>query len=505
MSQSEEITPSKTDTAFKAVSGYEHFRRVWMVVYGDLEFAGKSIEVREGERLMGEAQLLVEGETSSARLELPMPPIGKSYGSLTFWIEGECVGLTELPDADEERLKALESVELHFSPYVFWGTEFPECEFEQPSLVEDLIGRHTIRTTFYDRDFQPVDSAESVGRYGAVIEIEAEDGRVFKRFQTLFRKPDPAHGRRYKPRRPQTRMNHPMPIWYGKAGPFPLPLPGDMGIDPEVVREQGTTLVEYLRGTLEYAYWDDPWFPILLAGLHETAPGDGDLRRNSAWERDRRWWVELKRRTGDLHLPHLIYLPQEYDADPSRRWPLVLFLHGSYEIGDDLNKVREAGLAKLAEKGQNFPFILVAPQSPKDDWFWSPYALNALLDEVVHRYRVDEDRIVVTGLSMGGRGTWVLAIEYPDRFAAIAPICGSIPEPGEAKRITEVPVWAFVGAKDDDQSIQQFVDALREAGGNVRLTVYPDANHDAWTPTYAAPAFFEWLLRHRRTSRPEKS
>src|SRR5262249_33024880 len=231
------------------------------------------------------------------------------------------------------------------------------CDFEQPSLVEDLIGPFTIRTTFYDAEYQPVPSAEHPGRYGAVVEIEAADGRSFKRFRTLFRRPDPPEGRISPPVRPSFRMSQPEPVWYGRKGPFPVELPRELGIDPEVVREQGTTLYEYFRGRLKDGYWDDPWTAILLAGLYETAPGGGDVRRNNAWERDRRWWWGLKRRTGDARVPHLLYLPREYAQDTEKRWPLVLFLHGSGEIGDDLDQVRKSGLAKLAEAGQPFPFL----------------------------------------------------------------------------------------------------------------------------------------------------
>jgi predicted peptidase len=91
-----------------------------------------------------------------------------------------------------------------------------------------------------------------------------------------------------------------------------------------------------------------------------------------------------------------------------------------------------------------------------------------------------------------------VAIEYPDRFAALAPICGSIPAPEDAGRIRHVPVWAFLGAHDGDTSIRQMVEALQAAGGDAKLTVYPDAGHDAWTPTYSNPAFYEWLLSERR-------
>jgi predicted esterase len=403
--------------------------------------------------------------------------------------------------ADNDRRNALRAEELHFAPYVFAGNTFPPCGFEHPERVEALIGPYTLRTSFYDSDYQPVTSAERAGRYGAIVAVEGAEGLLLKRFCTLFRKPDRADGRVFKPRRPLHDVSQPEPAWYGRPGPFAVELPADLGIDPEVVREQGTTLYEYFRDRVRFGYWDDPWTPVLLAGLYETAPGSGDLRRNNAWERDRRWWFGLKQRTGDARTPHLLYLPRDYDEDPEKRWPLVLYLHGSGEIGEDLDQVRKDGLPKLAEQGQSFPFILVAPQSPPEEWFWLPAMLDAVLDEVSAGHRVDPDRVYVTGFSMGGRATWMQAIEYPDRFAAIAPICGSIPELEEASRIRHLPVWAFLGARDPDASIRRMVQALQEAGGDARLTVYPDAGHDAWTPTYADPAFCEWLLGHRRTRR----
>jgi hypothetical protein len=392
--------------------------------------------------------------------------------------------------------------ELHFAPYVFAGTEFPACEFEQPSRVGDLIGPYRIRTTFYDADHQPVASAERPGRYGAVVEIHAADGRTYKQFQTLFRRPDPADGRIVPPVRPVDRPSYPEPVWYGRKDPFPVELPPALGIDPQVVREQGTTLFEYFRGRLRDGFWDDPWTPILLAGLYETPPGSGDTFRNSAWARDRRWWYSLRQRIGELRTPHLLYLPRKYDQNREQRWPLVLFLHGSFECGDDLERVRQSPLPKRAEEGQPFPFILVAPQCPGDEWFWPPAMLSALLDGVSARYRVDPDRVYVTGLSMGGRGAWDVAIDYPEQFAAIAPICGSIPAVADVGRISHVPVWAFLGAEDGDQSIRQMAEALQMIGGRVNLTVYPDTGHDAWTPTYANPAFYEWLLSQRRALGP---
>lgn len=197
---------------------------------------------------------------------------------------------------------------------------------------------------------------------------------------------------------------------------------------------------------------------------------------------------------------YLLYLPEGYETDAGKRWPLVLFLHGAGERGSDLEKVKAHGPPRLVAAGKQFPFILVSPQCPEDAR-WSTDTLGALLDDVRQRYRVDPDRVYVTGLSMGGYGTWAMAMAYPDRFAAIAPICGG-GDPRRAARIRGVPAWVFHGGKDTVVPLQQseeMVAALKAAGApEVKLTVYPDAGHDSWTMAYDDPALYEWLLGRRR-------
>lgn len=195
---------------------------------------------------------------------------------------------------------------------------------------------------------------------------------------------------------------------------------------------------------------------------------------------------------------YLLYLPQEYETN-NQRFPLMLFLHGAGERGNNLKLVTKHGPPKLIENGKDFPFIIVSPQCPPNQW-WSTEFLNILLNEIVSKYRVDEDRIYVTGLSMGGFGTWALALEYPDRFAAIAPICGG-GSPYEACKIKHLPIWVFHGAKDEAVPIsksEEMVAALKACAGNVKFTVYSEAGHDSWTETYNNPELYEWLLKHRR-------
>jgi predicted peptidase len=210
-----------------------------------------------------------------------------------------------------------------------------------------------------------------------------------------------------------------------------------------------------------------------------------------------------------VSLNYLLFLPQDYSRRRTQRWPLILFLHGAGERGTDLAKVKIHGPPKLVANRPDFPFILVSPQCPEHE-IWDPDSLVALLDHVLGRYRVDPSRVYLTGLSMGGYGTWALGVRYPERFAAIAPICGGgdvLPVhlgPNERNpALRTLAVWAFHGAKDPVVPLsesERMVEALRKAGcAEVNLTVYPEAGHDAWTETYANPQLYDWFLKHQRT------
>jgi predicted peptidase len=209
-------------------------------------------------------------------------------------------------------------------------------------------------------------------------------------------------------------------------------------------------------------------------------------------------------RTIKVKLKYLLYLPKDYDAKPAS--PLLMFLHGVGERGDDLEALKVYGPPKRIESGHDLPFIVVSPLCPKDRW-WDPLELTVLLDEIIEKYKVDQDRIYVTGLSMGGFGTWSLAGYAPERFAAIAPICGG-GDPERAKWLSHIPAWIFHGAKDTTVPLERsekMVAALKKLGGNVRLTVYPNAGHDSWTETYANPELYQWLMQQKRQPKaPEK-
>ncbi len=200
-----------------------------------------------------------------------------------------------------------------------------------------------------------------------------------------------------------------------------------------------------------------------------------------------------------IELQYLLYLPADYE-NSEKKFPLVLFLHGAGERGNDLELVKRNGPPKLVEEGKDFPFILVSPQCPSQTrWNYQTQSLITLLDEIESEYRVDKSRIYVTGLSMGGQGTWTLALAQPNRFAAIAPVCGWT-DSWEVCKISHLPVWVFHGAKDDIVPVtesQLMVDALKKCGADeIKFTIYPDANHDAWTETYNNDELYKWLLSY---------
>ena len=215
----------------------------------------------------------------------------------------------------------------------------------------------------------------------------------------------------------------------------------------------------------------------------------------------------------EYHLQYLLYMPPDYKADDTAKWPLILFLHGAGERGTNILKVATHGPPKLVRAGHEFPFILVSPQCPEGR-VWSRDILLALLDFVEKKYRVDTTRVYVTGLSMGGYGTWDLGLTHPGRFAAIVPICGGgdyitglLSSRDKAQAIKTLGVWAFHGAKDPVVPVsesERMVGLLKHYGAqDVKLTIYPEAQHNSWTQAYDDPELYKWMLAHRRGAAAE--
>lgn len=192
---------------------------------------------------------------------------------------------------------------------------------------------------------------------------------------------------------------------------------------------------------------------------------------------------------------YLLYIPDKYNSEKSYKWPVVIFLHGIGEMGNDINALRNAGLVKVVG---GKPFVMIAPQC-LSGW-WNPQYLDILYKEVLAKYHVDPSKVYLTGLSMGGYGTWDWSSARPEKFAAIIPICGG----GDVNRmpaLKNMPAWVFHCADDPTVNVSNsrtLVNALKAMGSNVQYTEYPNGGHDAWTRTYANADVYTWLLKQHK-------
>ena len=201
---------------------------------------------------------------------------------------------------------------------------------------------------------------------------------------------------------------------------------------------------------------------------------------------------------------YLIFLPGSYTAK-GKPSPLLLFLHGSGERGNDLELVKKHGPPKLVDTRPDFPFVVVSPQVRPGRQFDAP-ALLALLDHLQASFNVDKKRTAVTGLSMGGAGTWAVANAAPARFSAIVPICGTATI--DPKQFLSLPTWVTVGGKDKPNlvaSLQKTVADLRNRKAPIRFTLYPQLGHNCWDATYDNPQLYTWLLKQSTDKRPRKT
>jgi len=206
-----------------------------------------------------------------------------------------------------------------------------------------------------------------------------------------------------------------------------------------------------------------------------------------------------KKTTVKSEINYLMFLPGNYSKKGNSS-PMIVFLHGAGERGSDLEKVKKWGPPSIVEKDPDFPFILLSPQCPEGQK-WNTYLVKGMIDDVLARYNVDKSRVYLTGLSMGGYGTWELAMACPEYFAAIAPICGG----GNIHligRLKDMPIWVFHGKKDKsvpEQESAVLVDTLKKIGADVKYTILPEGGHsDVWIYAYGEAGLFDWFLEHQK-------
>ena len=199
-------------------------------------------------------------------------------------------------------------------------------------------------------------------------------------------------------------------------------------------------------------------------------------------------------------LAYLLYLPARYAAEPQKRWPLILYLHGGSLRGDDIERLRTVGLPHQLETDRDFPFVVVSPQCPAGEIWSDADAVGALLDRILHDCRVDPDRVYITGHSMGGRGALYFAYRLPERFAAVLALSPYSPIDEWGKRLARLPLWIVNGKADataplaDAKALAAAADA---AGGHPRFSALEGRDHFI-LDFYERPEVYAWLLEQRR-------
>ena len=199
-------------------------------------------------------------------------------------------------------------------------------------------------------------------------------------------------------------------------------------------------------------------------------------------------------------IDYVMCFPDDYS--PDKKYPLLIYLHGAGSRGGDISIVSDAVTGPIGEinRGHRLPFIIAAPQCNAKMWFEISETVLGFIDMVAARQDVDRTRIYLSGTSMGGYACWYFAMFRADTFAAILPVCGG-GLPAFASYLKGLPVWAHHGALDNVVDVNEslaMVRQLRRLGSEVRLTIYPDREHDSWVPAFADPEVYTWLLTHRR-------
>jgi len=200
------------------------------------------------------------------------------------------------------------------------------------------------------------------------------------------------------------------------------------------------------------------------------------------------------------NLKYYLYYPEHY-FDSEETFGLLLFLHGGGESGRALEEIKDTGPPKMLAEGKQFPFLILAPQNSHAKKWWNTEAVIQLLDSVTGMNRVDKNRIYISGLSRGGSAAWELATQYPDKFAAMAVVCGMTPLPYAHWIDQEMPIWVFHGDQDDVIDVEEsdkMVAKLRDMGHDVRYTRYKGVGHNAWDRAYTTDSLYTWLANQKR-------
>jgi predicted peptidase len=204
--------------------------------------------------------------------------------------------------------------------------------------------------------------------------------------------------------------------------------------------------------------------------------------------------------THPVHLSYLLFLPATYSAKPDTHWPLILYLHGGSLRGDNVEQLRTLGLPHKLESQPDFPFVVVSPQCPAGEIWTDAEGIDALLDRVIRDYRIDQQRIYITGHSMGGRGALYFAYKLPSRFAAVLALSPYSPVTAWGSKLAQIPLWLFQGTADTFTPItetKELVGAIQSAGGHPLFNSLEGRDHFI-LDIYDRSDVYQWLLHQKR-------
>jgi len=236
---------------------------------------------------------------------------------------------------------------------------------------------------------------------------------------------------------------------------------------------------------------------LTVMALEGTGPGPGSRTTTTGF-------LDRSVRSSGTDYPYVVYVPRDYST--SKRWPVILFLHGGAERGDDGLKQSEVGLGSaIRRRSRLYPALVVMPQCPgKERWaHGAAAAAIRAVDEVMREFRCDPARVYLTGISVGGAGCWRVAMDNPGKFAAIIAISGGGPVEEIARKLRDMPVWVFTGDQDHPTTVdygRRITRALKDAGNRrVKYTEYPGMPHNCWDTAYGEFQVTQWLFAQRKS------
>ncbi len=466
------------------------FERMGVCAVAPRALAGTFVSVRRGAREELRTRLAADGDRASACVWMTIPHAGTT--ALTVAIGGVRAAQVPVPDLRTEARRELERVARMTRgwrgadragrtrvsvPALLTHAVLPDVTGLDPAIAR-LAGVERVEVRWYDADGAQVERAERPGRYGAVVTLQCTNDTPVVYCLTCVRVPD------------------------GFSMPDSLRACVERLAGTNMLDAQSEQALTQLRQRTQDALLHERDLAVLLAGAMEASADGGMLR---PFTRDRAWWHTLRTRLGiATTYTWFKLLPKAYDAQPDTRWPAVIYLHGS---GGELPRDYTPLAQRTPERdligwamSTNLPLAIYALQSFGG---WEPPAVIDALKSILAEDRIDPERITVMGFSMGGMGTWECAVDYPEWFAAAVPIGGRAYRAHDCGVLAgRLPVWVFNGDADMTTTLadaERAVQALKAAGGDVRLTVLPGADHGAsQNGTFNTPGLWEWVLAQRR-------